>query len=155
MSADRFPVEAGHIMMYARATGDQNPAYYGALTGAPAAVPPTFVWAASQFDPDLPPRPRPGEPWLGSGRTASGVPQSAIRGGLHAEQRFEYHCPVHEGDVLSVTERAGRTWRKSGRRGGELEFTEKITEYRNQHGELAVVATTVTVHTENVIGSDA
>jgi hypothetical protein len=63
-------------------------------------------------------------------------------------------CPVHEGDVLSVTERAGRTWRKTGRRGGELAFAEKITEYRNQHGDLAVVATTVAVHTENVIGSD-
>ena len=27
MAADRFPIEAGHGMMFARAIGDPNPAY--------------------------------------------------------------------------------------------------------------------------------
>ena len=30
MAVERFPVEAGHIMLFARAIGDPNPAYYGA-----------------------------------------------------------------------------------------------------------------------------
>ena len=28
MAVDRFPVEAGHVMMFARAIGDPNPVYY-------------------------------------------------------------------------------------------------------------------------------
>lgn len=154
MTASRFPVEAGHIMMFARATGETDPAYYGALSGAPAAVPPTFTWAASQFDPDAPLRPRPGEPWLGSGAAASGTAApgdpGAPGGGLHAEQRFEYHAPVREGDVLSASERPGRSWVRQGRRGGELRFSEHVTEFRNQRGELAVTSVTVAVHTERI-----
>ena len=30
MTIERFPVEAGHIMLFARAIGDDNPVYYGA-----------------------------------------------------------------------------------------------------------------------------
>ena len=28
MTVERFPIEAGHIMMFARAIGDDNPVYY-------------------------------------------------------------------------------------------------------------------------------
>ena len=30
MTAERFPIEAGHIMAFARAIGDDNPVYYDA-----------------------------------------------------------------------------------------------------------------------------
>ena len=33
MTVERFPVEAGHIMLFARAIGDPNPEYHGAMTG--------------------------------------------------------------------------------------------------------------------------
>ncbi|MHB8465061.1 MAG: FAS1-like dehydratase domain-containing protein, partial [Acidimicrobiales bacterium] len=92
MAIERFPVEATHILMFARAIGDPNPAY----SDPPSAAPPTFVVAGSQFDPDNPLRPRPGEPWFGSGREPSG----AVREGggmLHAEQHFEYHAPLRSG----------------------------------------------------------
>jgi hypothetical protein len=53
MGIQRFPVETGHILCFARAIGDPNPAYSGALTGdAPVPAPPTFVQASAQFDPD-------------------------------------------------------------------------------------------------------
>ena len=74
MTVERFPVEAGHIMLFARAIGDANPAYHGAMTGERTVpAPPTFVQASAQFDPDYFLRPKIGEPWFGSGRNATGV----------------------------------------------------------------------------------
>jgi hypothetical protein len=156
MAVERFPVEGGHIMMFARAIGDENPAYHGALTGAPAVAPPTFVWAADHYDPDSRVRPRPGQPWMGSGAEASGAPVAdSAELGLHAEQRYEYHRPVREGDVLRAVDRPGRTWRKTGRRGGTLTFTERHTDYLDQNGEPVVTATMVTVTTSKTPGADA
>ncbi len=166
MAIERFPVEAGHIMLFARAIGDANPAYYGALTGAgDVPAPPTFVQASAQFDPDYPLRPKIGEPWFGSGREATGRPQGGTAGtagasgsggsggtGLHAEQHFTYHRPVRAGDVLHATNRAGERWEKQGRRGGTLVFSTIITEYRDAAGELVVTARTVGVQTEKVPG---
>jgi acyl dehydratase len=134
MSAARFPVEAGHILMFARALGDENPAYQGALTGEAVSAPPTFAWAAAHFDPECTVRPRPGAPW---------PPRAA--GGLHAEQSYTYHRPVRSGDVLSVTERPGRSWVKASRSGGSLHFAEMLSEYRDEAGELVVTACMTTV----------
>ena len=159
MAVERFPVEAGHIMLFARAIGDANPAYYGALTGAADVLaPPTFVQASAQFDPDYPLRPKIGEAWFGSGREATGRPQGGAAGGggggtgLHAEQHFTYHRPLRAGDVLHATNRSGERWEKQGRRGGTLVFSEFITEYRDAAGELVVTARTVGVQTEKVPG---
>ena len=30
MAVDKFPIEAGHIMLFARSIGDANPIYYDA-----------------------------------------------------------------------------------------------------------------------------
>jgi hypothetical protein len=158
MQAKRFPIEAAHVMMFARALGDENPAYYGALTGEPVVAPPTFPWAASQFYPDSPGRPKPGVPWIGSGRTATGQPERSGAGGglgLHAEQHFEFHRPLRAGDVLSVAEQPPRTWAKEGRKGGRLDFREVVSEYRDENGELVVTARMVSVQTERVPGSDS
>ena len=159
MAVERFPIEAGHIMCFARAIGDANPAYYGAITGAEAVpAPPTFVTASAQFDPDYPLRPKIGEAWFGSGREATGRPQPESAGGggggtgLHAEQHYTYHRPLRAGDVLHATTRPGERWEKQGRRGGTLVFSEIITEYHDANGELVVTARTVGVKTEKVPG---
>ena len=158
MAIQRFPIEAGHIMLFARARGDANPAYYGALTGGdPVPAPPTFVQASAQYDPDYPLRPRIGEAWFGSGRQATGRSAGPASGGggggtgLHAEQHYTYHRPLRSGDVLSAATRPGETWEKQGRRGGKLVFNELITEYRDEAGELVVTARTVGVRTEKVV----
>ena len=155
MVARRFPVEAGHIMMFARSIDDPNPVYYeeSAATTEPGGViaPPTFVMAAAQFDPDFALRPKPGEPWLGSGRDPSGIESPADDGGgagLHAEQHFTYHRPIRPGDVLSAESRVGERWEKQGRRGGTLAFSETIVDYRDQDGRLVVTARMVGVRTE-------
>ena len=153
MTVERFPVEAGHILVFARAIGDTNAAYKGALRGDEAvSAPPTFVQASAQFDPEYFLRPQPGQPWFGSGREATGVQRAAASsGGLHAEQHFEYHRPLRSGDVLTATVREGGTWEKQGRRGGTLRFIETITEYRDQTGELVITGRGIGVRTEKVV----
>ena len=91
MAKITFPVEASHIMMFARAIGDENPAYHDAekakqTDAGGIVVPPTFPQAVAQFDPDYHLRPKPGQPWFGSGKTPSGIEgKPASSGGLHAE----------------------------------------------------------------------
>ncbi len=160
--AKPFPVEAGHIMMFARAVGDANRIYYDEEYAKTTEVkgviaPPTFVQASAQFDPDYPLRPKIGEPWFGSGKEPTGVKRrvggggGAAAGGLHAEQHFEYHRPLRPGDVFTAETKRGKSWEKQGRRGGKLLFGETITEYRDQNGELVVTARGVGVRTERVI----
>ncbi|HVS12951.1 MAG TPA: MaoC family dehydratase N-terminal domain-containing protein [Thermoanaerobaculia bacterium] len=157
MADIRFPVEASHILMFARAVGDPNPVYadpgHAARTEVGGIIaPPTFCQASAQFDPDYFLRPRIGEPWFGSGKEPTGTPDKLGGGtGLHAEQHFEYHRPPRAGDVLTATSRDGETWEKQGRRGGKLVFNERITEYRDQAGELVVTARSVGVRTEKVV----
>ena len=74
-------------------------------------------------------------------------------GGLHAEQHFTYHRHIRPGDVLTGTVKPGKTWEKEGKRSGKLVFSESITEYRDQHGELVITARGVGVRTERVVES--
>lgn len=161
MSAERFPVEAGHIMTFARAIGDPNAVYsdaaYAAGTECGGIIaPPTFTAAGAQFDPDYPLRPKPGVPWHGSGREATGRPAGETSGerqggGLHAEQHFTYHRLLRPGDVLKASSRRGSSWEKEGRRGGKLIFTESFTDYHDERGDLVVSARSVGVRTERAV----
>ena len=143
MAARRFPVEAGHVLMFARSLGAADPE--GGLPGPGDPASPTFASASAQFDPDYPLRPQPGAGWHGSGGDAGLVKEGA--GGLHAEQHFTYHRPVRVGDVLSAVTRPGEQWEKQGR-SGRLLFREQITEYRDEAGELVVTARSVGVQRE-------
>jgi hypothetical protein len=162
MAAKKFPVEAGHIMLFARAIGDDNKIYHNedyAKTTEPASIiaPPTFAMASAQFDPDYPLRPKTGQPWFGSGKEPTGIQRGGGGsgggggGGLHAEQHFEYHRHLKAGDVLTATTKPGKTWEKEGRRAGKLIFSETVTEYRDQKGELVITARSVGVRTERPV----
>lgn len=158
MSDDiKMPVEATHILMFARAIGDDNPIYrdaaYAAKSEAGSIIaPPTFPRAVSQFDPDYAMRPKPGEKWFGSGKNPTGLDGPApTSGGLHAEQHFEYHRHLRPGDQLTVTTREGKTWEKESKRAGKLRFTERIQEYRDQKGELVITSRAVGVKTERPV----
>ncbi len=123
MTAERFPVEQSHVLMFARAIGDPNPAFDTA-NGADGAIvaPPTFPMAAAQFDPENPLLPRTGERWFGSASGPGHQREGGASGRLHAEQIFEYTRPVRVGDVLSGSSRPGRTWQKESKRAGTLTF---------------------------------
>ena len=73
--------------------------------------------------------------------------------GLHAEQHFEYHLPLKAGDILSASTKPGKNWEKESKRAGKLKFSESVTEYRNQNGELVITATGVGVQTERAVDS--
>jgi len=166
MAIDKFLIEASHIMMFARSIGDDNPIYYDknfkSESGCEGVIaPPTFTQSSAQFDPDYFLRPKiGGEGWFGSGKEPSGAKSSGSGGGsgsaaagLHAEQHFEYHLPLKAGDTLSATTKPGKTWEKESKRAGKLRFSESVTEYRNQKGELVITATGVGVQTERPVDS--
>ena len=162
MAVERFPVEAGHIMLFARSVGDANQVYYdeeyakGTEAGGIIA-PPTFVQSSAQFDPDYFLRPKIGEPWFGSAKEPTGVKRKAGGGGggggtgLHAEQHYEYHRQLRPGDVLHAKTFPGKTWEREGRRAGKLTFSESITEYYDQNDELVITARSVGVRTERPV----
>ena len=161
MAAKTFPVEASHILMFARSVGDDNKVYadaeYAKTTEAGGIIaPPTFAQASAQFDPDYFLRPKIGQPWFGSGKEPTGVKRAAGGGGgggggLHAEQHFEYHRHLKPGDVLTATTKPGNTWERESKRAGKLVFSESVTEYRDQNGELVITARGVGVTTERPV----
>jgi len=166
MAIDKFLIEASHIMMFARSVGDSNPIYhdeeYAKSTELGGIIPPpTFSQSSAQFDPEYFLRPKVGgDGWFGSGKEATGSKPSSGSGGgggaamgLHAEQHFEYHLPVKAGDTLSATTKPGKAWEKESKRAGKLKFSESVTEYRNQNGDLVITATGVGVQTERVVDS--
>ena len=166
MAIDKFLIEASHIMMFARSIGDDNPVYhdeeYKSESGCEGIIaPPTFAQSSAQFDPDYFLRPKTGGVgWFGSGKEPTGLKPSGSGGtgggaaaGLHAEQRFEYHLPLKAGDVLSATTKPGNSWEKESKRAGKLKFSESVTEYRNQDGDLVITATGVGVQTERPVDS--
>jgi hypothetical protein len=171
MTVDRFPVEASHIMMFARSIGDDNPIYHDeehAAATEPGSIiaPPTFAQASAQFDPDYFLRPKVGQAWFGSGKSPTGIGRTSgsaggggvgggggAASGLHAEQHFEYHRHLRPGDVLTATVKPGETWEKQSKRAGRLLFSETITEYRDQDGALVITARGVGVRTEKPVES--
>ena len=168
MTASRFPIEAGHIMAFARAIGDFSAVYHDEAAASATEVggiiaPPTFVQASAQYDEEYALRPRPGVEWFGSGREPSGRTAAASTSGaasasgggtgLHAEQHYEYLRPLRAGEVLTISVRPGTSWEKQGRRGGTLHFSESVTEYRGADGELVVVARAVGVRTSRTVGA--
>jgi acyl dehydratase len=159
----RFPVDLTSIMLFASALGETNPAYYDEeyarqtpLGGVIA--PPTFTIASAHWNPDyplrgireIPARPAPTE------EVKAGAKPAEKSGGglarlLHGEQRFEYHTPLRPGMRLEVSSRPGRSWEKQGRRGGTMQFSETITELRDQDGELVVTQVSVTIMTGKAV----
>ena len=164
MAVDRFPVEEGSILLFARSIGDPNPIYadrdHAAAHRGRRDHRPAHLRAVER-----PVRPRlpaaahsSGEPWFGSGRHPTGRARtgeaSGGGGARHAGSTPSSttsttgRCGV--GDVLTATTRPGESWEKQGR-SGKLVFSETITEYRDADGELVVTARAVGVMTEHAV----
>lgn len=146
MSDERtFVIEPGHIMAFERALGRDS-------TYDPAAVAPlTFSQAIAHYDPDTHLRPKPGQPWRGSGRTVSGASADG-EGWLHAEQHFSYVRHPRAGEVLTSVTIPGRTWTKSSSSGSTLEFAEEVTEFHDAEGSLVLTSAIVRVRRSGVQG---
>ncbi len=166
-----FPVDRTAILTFAAAIGETNPIYWDASHAESTPLgdviaPPTFGVSSAHWNPSyglrgtrkIPPRVEPAE--TGENRVPRSEPAASgeshmARGSLarvlHGEQRFAYHKPLQPGMVLRVATRAGNAWEKEGKKGGKLKFSETITEYRDEAGELVLVATSVGVLTEKAV----
>jgi acyl dehydratase len=160
-----FPVDLTSIMLFASAIGETNKIYYDEeyaektpLGGVIA--PPSFPIAAAHWNPNHPlrgvrriPEPPPSPPRdpasekSGSGGGGGG----SLTRLLHGEQRFAWHKPMRPGMRLVVTTRPGKSWSKEGRRGGTMNFSEVISEYRDESGELVCTATSVGIITGKAV----
>ena len=125
MAIERFPVEAGHILMFARSIGDANPVYADAAYAAahrgrrhPRAADVRAGERPVRRGLPAAPEGRPAVVRLGQGTDAASAAASRRGGGggggggggtgLHAEQHYTYHRPLRAGDVLTAATRAGR-----------------------------------------------
>ena len=149
-------VEGSHIMMFARSIMMTISVLRRGLprsTEAGGLSHPDICAVFNAIDPNyfLPKI----EEWFGSGKEATSIKEGIFwgggGGGLHAEQHFEYHRHIGPGDVLTAEVKPGKTWEKEGKRSGKLVFSETITEYRDQNGELAITARGVGVRTERPV----
>jgi hypothetical protein len=150
MSVERFPIEASHVLMFARSIGDPNPVYSDAEYAKRSEVgaiiaPPTFVQASAQFDPDYSLRPKPGQPWFGSGKNATGLPDrvvEVVEAAVAARPAALVPPPAQVGDVLGWA-KPGKSWEKEGHCG---RLGRRVSHRcRDQNGDLVVTATGVGV----------
>ena len=149
MSEYQFPVEASHVMMFARSIGDDNAAYYDIgvaqeMGYEDVIAAPTFVQCGAHFDPNSKLRPDNAIGDSGFDKADSGGSEGEGPR-MHAEQHYEYHQTITAGDILTVKRLPAKTYVKNGKRGGILRFEEYITEYRNQNDLLKVTARAVIV----------
>ena len=140
-----LPVEAGLVMLFARAIGDPNPLYRSgsaaAVVAGAAIAPPTFAMAADAFDAGFERRP----PVDAAARDERPATVDAL---LHVSQDFTYARAVRVGETLAVRRLPPRCWQKTGRRGGALEFVEATTELVDADGQVIVSSTWTDVRPE-------
>ena len=120
MAVKKFPIEASHIMMFARSIGDYNPVYHDEEDAQKSEAggiiaPPTFVQASAQFDPDYGLRPRPGVPWFGSGKHPSGMMRPQPKAQEGEAKGSEAKGSEAKGSEAKGSEAKGDS---GGRRGG-------------------------------------
>jgi acyl dehydratase len=159
-----FPVDLTSIMLFASAIGETNPIYYdesyaGKTPLGGVIAPPSFAVASAHWDGDyflrgirqIPPsRPKP-ERNAEASEAGGGDSGGNLTRVLHGEQRFVYHQPMRPGMRLRVSQRRGESWEKQGRRGGVMRFSETITEYRDESGELVTTAISVGIVTGKAV----
>ena len=131
----RYQVDASKIRELAKALGDENPLFQDAeaarAEGYPDVVAPLTFPTLFRF-------------WGGS---AAGAETRAILGEmgadllrvLHGEEEYEYHGTLHPGDDITGELEIVDIERKEGR-SGVMDFVKTQATYRDQHGQVKVIA---------------
>ena len=128
-------VERGKIREFARATMSRNPDY---LHDPTPVSEPTFLMT-SAF-------------WADSKASSftAGLDIDLARL-LHGGQEFVFHGPPPvAGTKLTAEVRVDKVYEKEGRRGGTMTFVEMVTEYRDEHGNVAAEARNTLIVTGKV-----
>lgn len=127
----RVVIEEGKVREFARATDSSHPDHL--RDGDP--VSPLTYLISSVFWQD-----ESSSVWAGIERDYSRI--------LHGEQAFTFHKPPpRAGDVLTGQQRIADVYTKEGKRGGAMEFTEVVTEFRDPDGELVVEMSSTSIVT--------
>lgn len=130
-----LPVELGKVREFVTATGGDLTTWAAAGT-----APPTFLATAR----------------LWQDAAAAVNPQGDTARLLHAGQEYVFHGPPPRvGDVLTGRARVSSRYRKEGRRGGAMEFTEVTTDFHAPDGRLVASAITTTVITGRAATTEA
>lgn len=117
LSTGTATIDADHVAAFAKALGDDNPAYRGAGATAPPTYPIAFMTEAM-----------------------AGGMNTFLELGLnfmtlvHGEQEFEYVRPLKVGETLTLTGRIGDIYEKQGS-GGILDFIVLETEAKDTAGK--------------------
>jgi acyl dehydratase len=133
LPSSTMTLERGRLRFFARAIGEIDPVYTDLAIAQAAGyadlpAPPTFIFGIE----------------LESGASNRllemlGIPFRKL---LHGEQGFTFHRPACAGDTITVQPRITEIYDKKG---GALEFVVKLSEARNQHGDLVAEMRTVLV----------
>ena len=123
-------IEKGQLAFFAKATGEVNPVYSDRSAAHAAGMrdipaPPTFGFILYAMAREL------------AGPEANFLDSMGVNIGyvLHAEQEFEYFCPMYAGDSITLTGKIAEIYDKKN---GALEFVVYVTDAVNQDGELCV-----------------
>lgn len=134
-------IEYGKIREFARAIKDDNPVYfdedYAKRVAGGIMPPPTFSMTEAFWGSDI-------------GHLVASL-KFDLRRVLHGGQEFEYVKPVHAGDVLTATAKVADLFKKPGKRGGEMTFAVLETEYKNQRGEVVLLARSTIIETAKAV----
>jgi acyl dehydratase len=120
LSSGSATVTAEHVAAFARALGDENPAYVDADSTGGVVAPPTYPIAFMI-------------------EAMSGGMDTFMELGLnfmtlvHGEQEFEYVRPIKAGETLTLTGRIADVYEKTGSN-GTLDFVVLETEARDAAG---------------------
>ncbi len=130
-----WEVERGKIRELAGAIGDSNSVYMDREAAIregykDVVAPPTFITVPAM--------------WAGIGRKVLKDLKVNYSRILHGEERYEYYQEIYPGDVLTGVTKVLSIETKSGK-SGDMDFITRETVYTNQHNELVLKQTTVTV----------
>ncbi|HUR52430.1 MAG TPA: MaoC family dehydratase N-terminal domain-containing protein [Mycobacteriales bacterium] len=129
-SGEPFEVTRNDIRRFAKAIGDDNPAYVDpdaakAMGHRDVVAPPTFLIAANS-----------GEPGGGFVHDPElGLVYALV---VHGEERFEFHRPVYAGDVLETVTRVADI-----RDAGRNELMTLVSEVTSNGEPVATVTNTI------------
>ena len=160
-------IEAGKVREFASSVKSSNPAY---LDDPTPVIPPTFLRAAAFWAP----RRAMGAGGAAAAARARGAGASSAAGGggrggdagaggagggqggaarprgtgLHGGQEYIFHGPPpRAGDVLSITSRVAERYEQQGSRGGTMQFTVSVQEFRDPSGRLVAEGRTTSIMT--------
>jgi hypothetical protein len=118
--AFEFTIERGKVNEFVLAIDDPNPVYQDESPP----LPPTFATVLT---------------FWGGANLAGYLAEIGVEifNVLHAEQEYAYFVPLNVGDTITGQTKIEDIYFKEGR-SGKMEFVQFETEFKNQHGELAI-----------------